>query len=188
MINEALQLLDHEQAEDEELRRIHGTRWTRTTSETLTRKLREKANEYRSKMDAANSSNGVVKRKMDANVYLIKHLEMDRQELEASIPSSTSSSTLALKDPNLKQLKIMLDNLNGNIKQRNLIITSLKKISETDDIAPRLTQSALNGVEFDELAIFDEQMKIYAPDTQLAQRLLQEQDKLLESIFVIYAH
>ena len=180
--------MDHEQTEDDELRRIHGAKWTRTSSETLTRKLREKANEYCAKMDAANSSNGVVKRKMDANVYLIKHLEMDRQELEASIPSSSSSSTLALKDPNLKQLKMMLDNLNANIKQRNLIITSLKKISETDDIAPRLTQSALNGVEFDESAIFEEQMKIYAPDIQLAQKLMQEQDKLLESIFVFDTH
>ena len=150
----------------------------------LTRKLREKGEEYKQKLDSANQSNSVVRSKIDSNLFLIEHLTMDRQELEASIPASTSSSTLALKDPNLKLLKGYLDALNKNIKQRPEILSRLKKISEGDDIGPRLTRSALGSLNVDEAALFAEQLKVYEADITLINNLISEQEKLLELIFV----
>jgi programmed cell death 6-interacting protein len=148
--------------------------------------LREKGEEYRQKIDSANHSNSIVRSKIDANLFLIEHLTMDRQELEASIPASTTSSTLALKDPNLKLLKGYLDSLNKNIKQRPEILARLKKISEGDDIGPRLTKSALGSLDVDEAALFKEQLQVYAADIQLISNLIAEQEKLLELIYVVF--
>ena len=131
---QALLELDNEEKSDEELRRLYGPQWNRTSSSTLTKKLREKGQEYRDKILAANQSNGIIKKKIDNSLYLIEHLCMDKKELEASIPSSTASSTLALNDPNLKILKSNLNELNKNIKQRAEIVANLKKTSENDEI------------------------------------------------------
>jgi hypothetical protein len=126
--------LDQEEREDNELRGLYGHKWTRTSSSILTKKLREKAKEYKEKIEAANASNAVVRGKIDKNIGLLEHLGLDKAELEASIPSSNSSSTLVLKDPHLKALKGRLDLLNKNIKERPDIIQRLKKIGESDDI------------------------------------------------------
>lgn len=126
--------MDQEERDDDELKRLYGGKWTRTPSSALTKKLREKGKEYREKIEAADKSNQLVRTKMDKNLVLIEHLGMDKSELEASIPSSTTASTLALKDPNLKALKGHLDVLNKNIRQRADLIARLKKTGEADDI------------------------------------------------------
>jgi programmed cell death 6-interacting protein len=134
MLKEALAVLAKESSEDDELRRLHGPKWTRTPSQTLTVRLHEQGKEYREKMDAANQSNAIVKKKMEQSLHLIQSLELDQKELEASIPSSTQTSTLALKDPNLKELKQLLDLLNTNIKKKKELAEKIKKSGEADDI------------------------------------------------------
>jgi programmed cell death 6-interacting protein len=131
---QAIASLDREQTEDQQMHAVYGPRWDRTSSSILTRHLREKGNEFREKLNVAQASNNSVQKKIDKSLFLIEHLSMNRSELEASIPSSTASTTLALKDPNLKKLKILLEELNNNIKQRGPLIDRLKKLSETDDI------------------------------------------------------
>ncbi|KAJ3335315.1 pH-response regulator protein palA/rim20 [Kappamyces sp. JEL0680] len=115
-------------------------------------------------------------------MFLIEHLSMDRKELEASIPSSTAASSLALKDPNLKVLKAHLDALSKNIRQRTDIAARLKKIGEKDDIGPRLAENASSSKPVDESVLFDQQIKVYNEDAALINSLLAEQEKLLELI------
>jgi programmed cell death 6-interacting protein len=114
----------------------------------------------------------------------VEHLCLTRAELEASIPASTINSTLSLKDPNVKQLKLCLDQLNMNIKKRVEIIQRLKDISATDDIGPRLMQAAAQANEIDECIIFPEQMKPYVSQSEEIDSLLTGQTSLLASINV----
>jgi programmed cell death 6-interacting protein len=179
-----LDALDQEEREDEEMGRLYGPRWTRTKSAALTKKLREKGGEYQDKINTANKSNAVVRQKIDNNLFMVELLGLDKRELEASIPSSTAASTLALKDPNLKKLKVQLDALNKNLKQRPGILENLKKLSANDDIGPKLAQNALNAQPLEESALFEECFKRYDADSKLITDLLAEQEKLLEEIFV----
>ncbi|KAI8892342.1 BRO1-like domain-containing protein [Globomyces pollinis-pini] len=182
IVKRCLETLDNEEKEDNEMRTVHGAKWTRTPSTVLNRKLREKISEYSQKIDSADKANKIVRNKIDTNMFLIEHLGMSRKELEATIPSSTPTTTLALKDPNLKSLKDYLTQLNTNISLRKGIITRLKKLGESDDIGPRLTEHALRDQNFDEDAIFTEQFKLYESDSTAIDALITEQEKLLASI------
>jgi programmed cell death 6-interacting protein len=181
---QSLKCLDQEQHEDEEMRRLYGPRWTRMPSSTLTIKLREKGTEFKEKIDFASQSNTSVRKKIEKNMFLMEHLSMDKKELEASIPSGTTVSSLALKDPNLKQLKSSLDALNRNIKLRPEIIARLKKLGDADDIGPLLTKNALASPPVEDSILFDVQIKKYNDDILLIDFLIEEQGKLLESILV----
>ncbi|KAJ2991928.1 pH-response regulator protein palA/rim20 [Globomyces sp. JEL0801] len=182
IVKRCLETLDNEEKEDNEMRTVHGAKWTRTPSTVLNRKLREKISEYSQKIDSADKANKIVRNKIDTNMFLIEHLGMSRKELEATIPSSTPTTTLALKDPNLKSLKDYLTQLSTNISLRKGIITRLKKLGESDDIGPRLTEHALRDQNFDEDAIFTEQFKLYESDSTAIDALITEQEKLLASI------
>lgn len=185
ILTRALSLLEAEEREDEELRRLYGSRWTRIASNNLTRNLRDKLKDYEEKVGAADRANEVVRGKIDKNGYLIEHLGLARDELEASIPSSTISSTLALNDPNLKNLKLQLGLLNKNLKTRGELLIELKKKSINDDIGPKLTRNAaLGNKDFDESTLFAEQLKIYDNEVRGIKELTTEQEKLLDSIFV----
>ncbi|KAJ3255782.1 pH-response regulator protein palA/rim20 [Boothiomyces macroporosus] len=182
ILKECIALLDQEEKEDEQSRSAHGAKWTRTPSSTLTRNLRDKCYEYKTKMETADKSNEIVRGKIDTNIALIEHLGSSQKELEASIPSSTQASTLALKDPNLKILKQNLDLLNQNIKSRAELIQRIKKLGESDDIGPALTQNAISNSPLDESVLFDQQIKIYQNDIDLSERLLADQEKLMDVI------
>lgn len=147
----------------------------------MTRKLREKGDEYKEKIISANNSNALIRTKIDTNLFLIEHLSADRRELEASIPASTVSSTLALKDPTLKLLKTQLDALSKNIKQRPSILANLLQTGKKDDIGMRLTMFATK--EYDESAIFDEQIKVYENDANLIKTSIADQESLLDAIY-----
>jgi len=54
--------------------------------------------------------------------------------LEASIPSSTASSTLALKDPNVKKLKLLIEDLNKILVRRLQLLEEIKAESSADHV------------------------------------------------------
>lgn len=178
-------MLDKEQQEDGQLRILHGAKWTRTESVVLTAKLREKLSDYRLKMDVADRSNKVVRSKIDSQLYLVQHLTMSRCELEASIPASNTSTSDALKEPSLKELKSHLANLSVNLKQRPEIIASLKKKCDADDIGSLLTRNALEKDQKSENELFEEAFKTYEPEKQQIEALINAQETLIESIVVI---
>ena len=54
--------------------------------------------------------------------------------MEASIPSSTASSTLALKDPNVKKLKLLIEDLNKILVRRLQLLEEIKAESSADHV------------------------------------------------------
>lgn len=185
LLQDALDTLKKEEQDDEEMRRVHGLKWTRTRSQELTRKLFETANEFRDKIQKADEANRIVEKKIEQNMYLIENLCMDKMALEASIPASTSASTLALKDRNLIELKKFLNILNENIKKRGELGKRLKEMSLKDDIAPLLLKNAIDPNPKDDESLFSIQLTVFDQELELSKKLVQEQEPLLESIFVL---
>ncbi|KAI9098591.1 BRO1-like domain-containing protein [Phlyctochytrium arcticum] len=182
ILNQVVKTLDDEEADDEEMRRQFGPKWTRTRSAEHTGNLREGVKNYRKKLDAAKKSDLLIKSKMEDNLHYIESLSSSKEELEASIPSSTVQSTPVSKDPTVKQLKGLLDQLNGVIKARSSLTENLKRTAASDDIGPRLVEAAnrSEGKEDDEL--FSQQLKRYEPFEQAAEKSLAEQATLLNAI------
>ncbi|KAJ3300005.1 pH-response regulator protein palA/rim20 [Borealophlyctis nickersoniae] len=182
LLEEAIKILDDEAREDDELRTQFRERWTRAPSRALTSNMRDSVKVYQSKLDAAKKSNELVRNKIDANMHLIESLSLTKDELEASIPSSTTSSTLALKDPNVKQLKVLLDNLNQNMKKCGSIVEDLKKMSASDDIGPRLIEVTSRREDYNNDELFNEQLKKYDPFQTTATEMRAQQEKLVGAI------
>ncbi|KAJ1555565.1 Rhophilin, Rho GTPase binding protein, partial [Nowakowskiella sp. JEL0078] len=104
LLEEALQILDREAAEDTEMRNQFHERWTRTQSKDLTTNLRETAKTYREKLNKAKLSDQLVKTKVEKFFPYIEALCASKSELEASIPASTKMTTIA-SDPRVKGLR-----------------------------------------------------------------------------------
>eukprot|EP00842_Homolaphlyctis_polyrhiza_P001225 jgi/Hompol1/2102/HPOL_002823-RA len=182
ILKEAMEYLDRESAEDQSLHVQFGSRWTRATSTSLSQNLREGEQKLRKKLQDADNANRIVRTKMDSQLHLIESISVSRETLEASIPASKVESTLALKDPNVKQLRVLLDRINANIKRRTEILARLKEVAAADDIVPRLLDDAVKGTALNKAAVFDAQLKIYEPLTAESNDLIAQQDSLLQDI------
>ncbi|KAI8817046.1 BRO1-like domain-containing protein [Fimicolochytrium jonesii] len=180
---EAIRTLDEESAEDENMRAQFGPRWTGPRSAELTPNLRESAKVYRQKLDTAKKSDLLIKAKLEKNLHFIESLGLTKPELEASIPSSTQSSTLVTRDPNVKQLKQLLDQLNKNIKRRAPLVAEIKTAAAADDIAPKLVDAAnrKEGAGDDE-GLFAEQLGRYEAFEGTVRELVEEQELVLHEI------
>ena len=166
------------------MRNKYNQKWTRPDSEFLARSLFEKASEYQEKFNVADKANLSLQNQIQENMHLFENLSMTKEELEQSIPSSTPATTLALKDPNLKQLKLLLKSLGENLKRRPALIEEYRKIAAGDDIESALMQAASLSDNLDETALFDKQMAIYSACTQELNALIAEQQNILDSITV----
>lgn len=182
VLKEIIDTLNAEELEDQELKRIHQNLWTRTPSEVLTKKFREKANQYSENIKQADAANLIVEKKINTNMYLIEQLCMDRKALEQSIPSSTSQTTLALKDPLLIELKQVLKKIMQNFQTRAEISQEIKTIEKTDDIGPRLTKNAIEKTPLDDESLFALQFEIYDDQKKKILGMEKEQKQLLEKV------
>ncbi|TPX56668.1 hypothetical protein PhCBS80983_g04377 [Powellomyces hirtus] len=182
ILNEAITALDDEAREDENMRNQFGARWSVPRSADLTSNLRDSAKTYRIKLDAAKKSDSLIGDKLAKHLHFIESLSLTKAELEASIPSSTVSSTLVTKDPNVKNLKAMLDQMSKNMTRRGAVIGDLKGMSASDDIGPKLVEAANKREEIENEALFAQQLQKYDQfQTSIAQ-LLEEQEKCLATI------
>ncbi|TPX34133.1 hypothetical protein SeMB42_g07358 [Synchytrium endobioticum] len=182
LLDEALKALDNEAKDDDEARQQFKDRWTRTPSRDLTANLRDTAKMYRDKLDMATSSDRLVKAKIDTNFAVMTALSSSKDELEASIPSSTTATTIALKDSNIKEIKSLLNQLNDTIKAREQVLGELKHFSTADDIAPRLIEATSKQVQLDNQALFDEHLRKYDPIVTQISQSVQAQNNLLEAV------
>ncbi|KAL5032064.1 hypothetical protein BDV3_000659 [Batrachochytrium dendrobatidis] len=182
IIKDTMEVLDKEAAEDQSLHIQFGAKWTRATSGSLADNLRDAEKRFRKKLQDADNSNRLVQTKMESQGHLIANLGLTRSELEASVPASTSGTTLALKDPNLRQLKTLLEQLNASIKQRNDLIAKTKADVHNDDITPKLLEGAANGALFDKTAALTDQLKKYDETNNQVKEIISQQEQLLNSI------
>ncbi|KAH9246775.1 hypothetical protein BASA81_015665 [Batrachochytrium salamandrivorans] len=182
ILRDAMEMLDTEAAGDQSLQLQFGSKWSRATSASLGQNLRDAEQRFRKKLQDADNSNRVVWSKMETHAHLIANLSLARSELEASVPASTAATTLALRDPNLIQLKGFLDQINASVKLRVELVAKVKETVKNDDIVPRLLESAANGAVFDKSAVFAEQLKLYTAFDEQASNIISQQETLLGSI------
>ncbi|KAJ3050740.1 pH-response regulator protein palA/rim20 [Rhizophlyctis rosea] len=182
ILDEAVRILDDEAKEDEELRVQFRERWGRTPSKDLTNNLRDTVRNFRNKLEAAKKADQLVRGKIDTHIHFIESLSLTKEELEASIPSSTASSTLALKDPNVKELKTLLQQLTALLNKRQPLIDDVKKTSGADDIGAKLAELSIHGNEINEEAAFADQLQRYDPFASAVRESIAEQENLLNGI------
>ena len=182
ILKRAIDFVDAEEREDNSLKVQFADRWTRTASMNLNKNLRESERTLRKKLQDADNANRIVQTKLDNNAHLIENLCLTRDELEASIPASKAPAKEAINDPNVKQLKSLLDALNQSVKRRNDLLTQLKAIAKDDDIGPKLLESLSKSSSFNKSESFQQHMKAYEPLETEITSLINKQDELLSSI------
>ncbi|KAJ3182011.1 pH-response regulator protein palA/rim20 [Geranomyces variabilis] len=182
ILDEALAALDEEAREDENMRAQFGARWSVPRSSELTSNLRESARAYRAKLEAAEKSDKLIASKLEKHLHYIESLSLTKPELEASIPSSTVSSTLVTKDPNVRLLKATLDQMNKNLAQRNGVIADMKKLAASDDIGTKLVEAANRKETGDDEALYAHELQKYDQFRATVDQLVDEQEACLAKI------
>ncbi|KAF8910637.1 BRO1-like domain-containing protein [Gymnopilus junonius] len=146
ILDEALDILDSEASEDETARKDLGL--SRLKSHEANIELIEKANRYRSILTQAAESDELVRQKWDEWEESITELTLDEATLEASVPSSTGTSTAQLS-PQGKQtrqharaLRAKLEELETLRQDRDQLVHRAKSLAAADDIQARIMKAA----------------------------------------------
>ncbi|KAI8803201.1 BRO1-like domain-containing protein [Cladochytrium replicatum] len=181
ILDEALEVLGREEADDGAMRMQFQTRWTRPPSSELTANLRETAKVYRDKLRKAEQSDSLIQGKIEKHLPHIESLSATKEELEASIPASTAQS-IPRNDPAVKKLKQLLEQLTQNIKQRTALVGEIKQFAKTDEIGPVLIQMTSNKVDIQQDKVFEEQLAKYDKWTGAITGLIKEQEAFLAAV------
>lgn len=72
LLDEALQVLDEEEAQDDRMKSQFRDKWNRTPSNQLNQNLRSAATSFQAKLAAAAKSDLQIKQAMDSNMHLIQ--------------------------------------------------------------------------------------------------------------------
>lgn len=134
ILSSARKMINDEEREDEELRRRFNDNWKRLPSAKLNQNLKNAITNFQEKMVAASNSDETLRKKINDSLHIIESLCSSKEELEASIPSSSANSTIGSKDPTIKLLRQLLDQLKA--VHRNLKETEeeIKKFCANDSI------------------------------------------------------
>ena len=130
----AQRLILDEEKEDDELRKRFSNNWKRMHSSKLNQNLKNMIAKFQEKMVSAAGSDDVLSKKINDSLHVIESLCSSKEELEALIPSASSNSAMGAKDPNVKLLRQLLDQLQGVEKTFKEIEVELKSFSASDSI------------------------------------------------------
>ncbi|KDR76216.1 hypothetical protein GALMADRAFT_247478 [Galerina marginata CBS 339.88] len=146
ILEEALDILDSEASEDEAVRK--ETPINRLKSHEANVELIDKANRYRSILTQAAKSDESVRQKWDEWEESITELTWDESTLEASVPSTTVSST-SQPTPQGKQtrqharaLRVKLEELDTLHRDRDQLVHRAQSLASADDIQTRIMKAA----------------------------------------------
>ncbi|KAI0077917.1 pH-response regulator [Panus rudis PR-1116 ss-1] len=193
IVNEAMDLLDQEAEEDEAFR--EETRTDRAPSTEVNKELVEKGERYRRILENAAESDRVVRQKWEEWENNISVLTLDEASLEASVPSSTLSSStrnsngrITLTRKYARALRVDLESLDELRRKRKELITRAQRLADADDITQRIIKAA-SGIErwvevqpamFED--ILDEELLKYEKFRTALQDNERKQEDLLQSI------
>ncbi|CAG8795111.1 17148_t:CDS:10, partial [Dentiscutata erythropus] len=177
IIDEALSILDQEAMEDEEWEKKFGERWTRKKSIVANKDL----------VDNGLKHQQVLQQALKGDLAIQNKLEQWSQPIDSTFDASTQSDIKSREN----ELRNLVNEAHANIVERNKTIEEVKKISNLDDIGPKLQKEAAkitaNGTaikiepaHFEEL--FIEEMKKYDNYLVFVQRETENQEKLLNQI------
>ncbi|KAF8968115.1 BRO1-like domain-containing protein [Flammula alnicola] len=181
LLDEALDILDNEASEDEAARKEIPL--NRLKSHEANVELIEKATRYRSILSQATESDESVRQKWDEWEESITELTLDEETLEASVPSTTVSST-AQSTPQGKQtrqhargLRVKLEELDTLRRDRDQLVYRARSLADADDIQPRIMKSSSG---FERLADVTPDMFEDVSDEELAKfdKFMLEMDEI----------
>ncbi|KAG5647384.1 hypothetical protein DXG03_000454 [Asterophora parasitica] len=146
ILDEAMDILDNEASEDEAARK--HTALNRLPSHEANVELIEKEKRYRAILAQAATSDETVRQKFDEWERNIVELMWSEEELEASIPSSTISSSAAATaqgkqtQVHARALRVQIEALDDVHRAREQLVRRAQALASADDIRDRVVRAA----------------------------------------------
>eukprot|EP00039_Didymoeca_costata_P023647 m.7799 g.7799 ORF g.7799 m.7799 type:complete len:906 (+) comp3776_c0_seq1:146-2863(+) len=162
ILEEAERLLSEEEAQDNEMRSKHGSRWTRTPSKDLTAQTRDEGQKMRSWLEKAADGDAKVKAKFEENKSGIVVLCKPAHELNEIIPkvSGTPMRTPSGRDSTgIEELKKLLTQLDQLRLERDSLEAEVQSTKDQDNIQDLLLQHTDGSV--DQASLFAQQLSRY---------------------------
>ncbi|KAL7416997.1 BRO1-like domain-containing protein [Mrakia frigida] len=153
LLNEALDVLDQEAEEDEALRARYesaspsGLRWTRPASHEVNKHLTQQAETFRSTLNQAAASDGVVREKWEQWEDQIEVLGGNEDALSNSVPRLPTGPSLS-STPLTRLLHTLLESLSDLSNARTQIASTAKGLASRDDVRS-LVISEANSIQRD---------------------------------------
>ncbi|EEB91188.1 hypothetical protein MPER_10491, partial [Moniliophthora perniciosa FA553] len=190
ILDEAMDILDHEASEDENTRATISL--DRPPSHEANVHLIEKEKRYRRILEQARESDETVRTKWDQWEQNITELTWEEADLEASIPSTTISAGSSLASDSTgkraRNLRVLLEQLDSLHSEREDIVRRAQKLAEVDDIQPRIAKAAAGFARLAEVQpvmfedISDEGLSKYDKFMKWIKELQPRQEELLNAI------
>jgi len=138
---EGVEFLKFETAEDERARKKYGTdRWTRPTSQEAAEKLYAQVGEIDGYLNSANSSDELVKGKLEDCESVLRVLAGSDRDLEEFVPSSRRATMTPKVERESGRLRVSLNEVSRLESKRRRKIEALREKAKSDDISKLLTR------------------------------------------------
>ncbi|KII89959.1 hypothetical protein PLICRDRAFT_159226 [Plicaturopsis crispa FD-325 SS-3] len=192
ILDEAMDILDNEASEDEAARKSGLI--DRPFSHDANKHLVEKERRYRDVVRQAKDSDALVVDKWEQWEKNITDLTLDPDELEELIPStavpfsSRPKSANAETQSHARALRVLLESLDDLRTARASLVERADRLSEADDIQPRILKAAAGIERWAEVQpvmfedIMDEEMAKYDKFIKGVSQNGEKQETMLEEI------
>mmetsp|Transcript_22620 Transcript_22620/g.37299 ORF Transcript_22620/g.37299 Transcript_22620/m.37299 type:complete len:811 (-) Transcript_22620:609-3041(-) len=171
----AEKVLDEEEKADATARAKYGNKWTRVPSRSGPSKyLVEEVSKHRVNFQRARAADALVQDKLQKNTDVLEKLSRSESELKRLAPTVQLSSS-GPSPESVEQLRVLVDQLNQLLAQREAIAEELKNVARA-----KTSQTTLSGITAEEcgpkvaqeLEPFKQQFESsYAAQAQLIQHI-----------------
>ena len=175
LVGDALNLLDQEEAEDNEMRNQFGNNWNRTPSHALTSFHRQEAAKFQANLQHALKSDALVENKFKTIQLELRKLGGNMQEVLSLLPQAASPQTNQINSTFVPELQKCLKAVDSIISSRLQLQQNLKTMADNDNITNTLLES-LKPPE----NIFQEELKKYEQIQEQARDNIEKQRLQLE--------
>ncbi|EKM58371.1 uncharacterized protein PHACADRAFT_159473 [Phanerochaete carnosa HHB-10118-sp] len=194
LLNEAFDILDQEAEEDEVFQAEAPA--VRAPSSEANQALVAKAQRYKGILDGGMQSDAIVREKWEQWERFITQLTWSNDELERAVPSSTAplpANKPNARNPNptqghARQLRVLLETLDDLQRSCAQVVTRATRLSESEDIAPRILKAAAAVERWVEVQpsmfedVLDEELAKYEKFRAEIEGSEQKQGRTLDSI------
>eukprot|EP01006_Ploeotia_vitrea_P048777 TRINITY_DN67269_c9_g4_i1.p1 TRINITY_DN67269_c9_g4~~TRINITY_DN67269_c9_g4_i1.p1 ORF type:complete len:959 (+),score=249.84 TRINITY_DN67269_c9_g4_i1:56-2932(+) len=144
-----LQQLDDEQRNDDQLRGKFGAKWNREESSKLNNDLRTTLNDFRNKINAAQSGDKIIEAKLQQHLEDIMKLDLPKEELDKMLPGTGTDMDDGAASGVVAQLKEALKQLEEKENVEQVMLGELREKFETGDkqLAIDLAAAGKDGQE-----------------------------------------
>eukprot|EP01137_Pigoraptor_chileana_P016237 Opistho-2@5709 len=143
ILKESERMLNGEESEDKSMRDQFKTNWRRTPSRELTVKLREELEKYRTVLEKAGNSDGIVRQKMAGIRDKIEVLDKPQEELQSAIPQGMAGGNTS--NPTFIELKRLMSEYDQLRKARTALYAEVKEKAARDIIGKRFVVVRTNA-------------------------------------------